>query len=74
MSVPNLTFGFEVKSFHPTNLNDVSAFIEEHRLDKHRLIVTMQRIGIGDAFADRLEHEGFNVVRLGSYPKSKEMR
>lgn len=61
MAELNLTF--EVKRFAPTNLNDVNAFIEKYRLDKHRLIVTMNSTGIGDAFADCLQNEGFNVVR-----------
>lgn len=56
---------FEVNRFSPnaTTMKDVKAFIAEHEANKHGLIIVVNVTGIGDAYADYLESNGFAVVR-----------
>jgi len=46
------------------SLKDVDAFIQKHQGNKANLIVEIDRSGVGDAFADRLEEAGFRVRRF----------
>jgi hypothetical protein len=57
----NITFPIQR---HRTNLQDVDAFIAEYANRKNSLVVEIDRAGVGDAFADRLESAGFTVRRF----------
>jgi hypothetical protein len=68
MSYISDMIAFPVNRLPPnvTTPQDLDAFIQKHGGEKHRLVVSVNPIGIGDAFADYLESAGFAVVRTNS--------